>query len=161
MERYQPGHLIKPFLLSFTLRKSPCFIPKWHWEQLFENAIYENILSGLNFKVENMPQLGAFGAFYWRRAAMQRMNAYFGGFKVHVTSISSTAPLHRIGNSSNFSLGWINQETQYLSFTKAKDSPIMCASQSCICYMIDPAVFVTFSFWGALFIKVHSPHFSP
>ena len=158
MERYQPGHLIKPFLLSFTLRKSPCFIPKWHWEQLLENAMYENILSGLNFKVENMPQLGAFGAFYWRRAAMQRMNAYFGGFKVHVTSISSTAPLHRIGNSSNFSLGWINQETQYLSFTKPNDSPIMCASQSCICYIIDPAVFAAFSFWGALFTKVH---FSP
>ena len=118
--------------------------------------MYENILSGLNFKVEHMPQLGAFGAFYWRRAAKQRMNAYFGGFKVHVTSISSTAPLHRIGNSSNFSLGWINQETQYLSFTKAKDSPIICASQSCIFYVIDPAVFVTFSFWGAFFIKVHS-----
>ena len=159
MERYQPGHLIKPFLLSFTLRKSPCFIPKWHWEQLFENAMYENILSGLNFKVENMPQLGAFGAFYWRRAAMQRMKAYFGGFKVHVTSISSTAPLHRIGNSSNFSLGWINQETQYLSFTK--DSPHnVCITKLLLLSYWSRSVCNVFLLGCSLHISA-SPHFSP
>ena len=87
MERYQPGHLIKPLFSVFRSQKVPICFTKVNLNAVLLNAMYENILPGLNFKVENMPELGAFGAFYWRRAAMQRMNAYFGGFKVHVTSI--------------------------------------------------------------------------